>query len=54
MTRKRQLRFTIIRGLVAILIALLVATVLIFISAEVVISLPPSKAHEWGLWQPGH
>ena len=34
MTRKRQLRFTIIRGLVAILIALLVATVLIFISAE--------------------
>ena len=34
MTRKRQLRFTIIRCLVAILIALLVATVLIFISAE--------------------
>ena len=34
MTRKRQLRFTIIRGLVAILIALLVATVLIFISTE--------------------
>ena len=34
MTRKRQLRFTVIRSLVAILIALLVATVLIFISAE--------------------
>jgi len=34
MTKKRQLRFTIIRSLVAILIALLVATILIFISAE--------------------
>ena len=34
MTKKRQLRFTIIRSLVAILIALLVATLLIFISAE--------------------
>ena len=34
MTRKRQLRFTIIRSLVAILIALLVATILIFISAS--------------------
>ena len=34
MTKRRQLRFTIIRGLFAILIALLVATVLIFISAE--------------------
>ena len=33
MTKKRQLRFTIIRSLVAILIALLVATLLIFISA---------------------
>ena len=33
MTKKRQLRFTIIRSLVAILIGLLVATVLIFISA---------------------
>ncbi len=33
MTKKRQLRFTIIRSLVAILIALLVATILIFISA---------------------
>ena len=34
MTKQRQLRFTIIRSLVAILIALLVATVLIFISAD--------------------
>jgi len=34
MTKKRQLRFTIIRSLVAILIALLVATILIFISAS--------------------
>ena len=34
MTKKRQLRFTIIRSLVAILIALLVATLLIFISAS--------------------
>ena len=34
MTKRRQLRFTVIRGLFAILIALLVATVLIFISAE--------------------
>ena len=34
MTKKRQLRFTIIRSLVAIFIALLVATLLIFISAE--------------------
>jgi len=34
MTKKRQLRFTIIRSLVAILIALFVATLLIFISAE--------------------
>lgn len=33
MTKKRQLRFTITRSLVAILIALLVATLLIFISA---------------------
>ena len=33
MTKKRQLRFTIIRSLIAILIALLVATLLIFISA---------------------
>lgn len=33
MTKKRQLRFTIIRSLVAIGIALLVATILIFISA---------------------
>ncbi len=33
MTKNRQLRFTLIRSLVAILIALLVATVLIFISA---------------------
>ncbi len=33
MTKKRQLRFTIIRSLVAILIALLVATILIFISS---------------------
>jgi len=34
MTKKRQLRFTIIRSFVAILIALLVATILIFISAS--------------------
>lgn len=34
MTKKRQLRFTIIRSAVAILIALLVATLLIFISAS--------------------
>ena len=34
MTKQRQLRFTIIRSLVAILIALLVATLLIFISAS--------------------
>ena len=34
MTKKRQLRFTIIRSLVAILIALLVATILIFISSS--------------------
>lgn len=34
MTKKRQLRFTVIRSLVAILIALLVATILIFISAS--------------------
>ena len=34
MTKRRQLRFTIIRTLVAILIALLVAAILIFISAE--------------------
>ena len=33
MTKRRQMRFTIIRSLVAILIALLVATILIFISA---------------------
>ena len=33
MTKRRQLKFTIIRGLVAICIALLVATILIFISA---------------------
>lgn len=34
MTKKRQLIFTFVRGFVAILIALLVATALIFISAE--------------------
>ena len=34
MTKKRHLRFVIIRGLVAILIALLVAMILIFISAS--------------------
>lgn len=34
MTKKRQLKFSIIRGLFAILIALFVATVLIFISAD--------------------
>ena len=34
MTKRRQIRFTIIRSLVAILIALLVATLLIFISAS--------------------
>ena len=33
MTRKREIRFIIIRSLVAICIALLVATLLIFISA---------------------
>ena len=33
MTKSRQIRFTIIRSLVAICIALLVATLLIFISA---------------------
>ena len=34
MTKSRQFRFTVIRSLVAILIALFVATVLIFISAS--------------------
>ena len=34
MTKRRQIRFTIIRSLVAIFIALFVATVLIFISAS--------------------
>ena len=34
MTKKRELMFSIVRGLLAILIALLVATLLIFISAN--------------------
>ena len=34
MTKKRQILFSVIRGLLAILIALLVATLLIFLSAE--------------------
>ena len=34
MTKKRALRFTIVRSLVAILIALLVAALLIFVSAS--------------------
>ena len=34
MTKKRQILFSMIRGLLAILIALLVATLLIFLSAE--------------------
>ena len=34
MNKKRSLMFTLVRGTAAILIALLVATVLIFISAE--------------------
>ena len=34
MTKKRQILFTLVRGFVAILIALLVATLLIFISAK--------------------
>jgi hypothetical protein len=34
MTKRRQFKFTLIRSLLAILIALLVATLLIFISAE--------------------
>ena len=34
MTKGRQLRFTIIRSLVAILIALFVAALLIFVSAK--------------------
>lgn len=34
MTKKRQFRFTVVRSLIAILIALLVATLLIFISAS--------------------
>ena len=34
MTKKRQVMFTLVRGFVAILIALLVATLLIFISAK--------------------
>ena len=34
MTKKRELIFSIVRGLLAILIALLVATLLIFISAN--------------------
>ena len=34
MTKKRQILFSVIRGLLAILIALLVATLLIFLSAD--------------------
>ena len=34
MTKKRELMFSIVRGFLAILIALLVATFLIFISAN--------------------
>ena len=34
MTKKRELMFSIVRGLLAILIALLVATLLTFISAN--------------------
>ena len=34
MTKRREIGFTLIRGFLAILIALLVATLLIFISAE--------------------
>jgi len=42
MTKKRQILFSVIRGLLAILIALLVATLLIFLSADA-IALPKSS-----------
>ena len=58
MNKKRSLMFTLVRGTAAILIALLVATVLIFISAEGATSvsythllpeIPPGDLHRFGV-----